>query len=82
MCTLRAEEAPITPVSRRFLVYSPNIPMGRAVSAALLAEAPQIDIQLDDRYPTHREIEMCDQNGLGAVVVGLTTDPEGLQTIR
>lgn len=82
MCALRAKEAPIAPVSHRFLVYSPDIPMGRAVSAALRAAAPQIDIQLDDRYPTHREIEMCDQNGLGAVVVGLTTGPEGLQTIR
>jgi len=52
------------------------------LAEALRAEAPRLEIQLNERYPTEREIEMSDQREIGAVVVGLTSGPAGLQVIR
>ena len=66
----------------RILVYSPDVEVGQLLAAALRAESPRLEIQLSERYPTEREIEMSDQRGLGAVVVGLTPGPAGLQAIR
>ena len=69
-------------MSDRILVYSPNVSLGRAVSEALLSEAPDLDVQLDDSYPTDGVIEACDQSGLGAVIVGTTDGGDGLRAVR
>lgn len=49
---------------------------------ALQAESPRIKVELSGRYPTEREIEMSDQRGVGAVVVGLTEGLAGLEAIK
>ncbi len=69
-------------MSHRILVYSPDIEVGHLLAEALRAESPRLDVQLNERYPTEREIEMSDQRGLGAVVVGLTPGPDGIQVIK
>jgi pilus assembly protein CpaE len=71
-----------TTASLRILVYSPDVEVGHLLAEALRAEAPRLEIQLNERYPTEREIEMSDQREIGAVVVGLTSGPAGLQVIR
>lgn len=66
----------------RILIYSPDVEVGRLLAEALRAESPRVKVQLSERYPTEREIEMADQRELGAVVVGLTAGPAGLQVIK
>lgn len=69
-------------MSPRILVYSPDVEVGRLLADALRTESPRLEVQLIERYPTEREIEMTDRHGLGAVVVGLTAGPRGLQVIK
>lgn len=66
----------------RILVYSPDIEIGRMLADALRAQSPRLKIQLSERYPTGREIEMSDRRGVGAIVVGLTEGLAGLETIK
>jgi pilus assembly protein CpaE len=47
-----------------------------------MAAAPEVDVQLNDQYPTDGEIEACDQAGLAAVIVALTSGPDGIRAIR
>lgn len=72
----------MAPLSDRILVYSPNVALGRALSEALLVETPDLDLQLDDSYPTDAAIDACDQSGLGAVVVGTTDGGDGLRVVK
>lgn len=81
MCVVRPLSL-TTPVSPRILVYSPDVEVGRLLADALRVESPRLQVQLIERYPDEREIEMSDRHGLGAVVVGLSEEPSGLQVIK
>jgi pilus assembly protein CpaE len=69
-------------VSLQILVYCPDVEVAQLLADALRAEAPRVEVQLRERYPTEREIEMSDLCGLGAVVVGLEAEPAALQVIK
>lgn len=69
-------------MSIRILVYSPDVELGRMLADALRAESGRLKVQVSERYPTEREIEMSDQGGVGAIVVGLTGEFAGLETIK
>ena len=69
-------------MSLRIRVYSPDVEVGRTLAEALQAESPRLKVQLSDCYPTEREIEMLDQRGVGAIVVGLTAGLAGLEAIK
>lgn len=69
-------------MSIRILVYSPDVELGRMLAEALRAESHRLKVEVSERYPTEREIEMSDRRGVGAFVVGLTAGLAGIETLR
>jgi hypothetical protein len=66
----------------RILIYSPDIEVAHLLAEALRAESPRLEVQLSERYPTERDIEVADQRGIEAIAVGLTGGPAGLEAIK